>query len=52
MRTIAIVIPYYQREGGILRRALDSIYAQTFSSAAADHLRVKIVIVDDEKVCA
>ena len=48
MRTIAIVIPYYQREGGILRRALDSIYAQTFSSAAADHLRVKIVIVDDE----
>ena len=27
--TIAVIIPYFQREAGILRRALASVFAQT-----------------------
>jgi succinoglycan biosynthesis protein ExoW len=42
--TIAVVIPYYQREPGILRRALHSVFAQQLPA----DVRVKVVIVDDE----
>jgi succinoglycan biosynthesis protein ExoW len=41
--TIAVVVPYYQREPGILRRALRSVVAQYLPV----DLRVKIVVVDD-----
>ncbi|EJI84206.1 hypothetical protein AEST_30400 [Alishewanella aestuarii B11] len=39
--TAGIVIPFYQKEAGILRRCLDSIRNQTFSD------KVVLVIVDD-----
>lgn len=42
--TIAAVIPYYQREPGILRRALQSVASQQLPA----DMRVKIVVVDDE----
>jgi succinoglycan biosynthesis protein ExoW len=42
--TVAVVIPYYQREPGILRRALRSVFAQDLPA----NLRVKVVVVDDE----
>jgi len=41
MATFTIVIPFYQREKGILSRALTSIFGQTFQD-------FDIVIVDDE----
>lgn len=41
---IAVVIPYFQREPGILRRAVDSVIAQDLP----DGFDVKIVVVDDE----
>ena len=40
-----IIIPYYQRESGILLRALNSIFAQTFTD-------YRIVIVDDGSPCS
>lgn len=40
MATFTIVIPYYQKEAGILQRSLASIFAQTF----ADY---DILVVDD-----
>ena len=42
--TLAIVIPFYQRERGFLRRALDSVASQKLPC----DVRMKIVIVDDE----
>lgn len=42
--TIAVVIPYFQREPGILRKAIDSVVAQELP----DGVDVKIIIVDDE----
>lgn len=42
--TVAVVIPYYQREPGILRRALQSVFAQQLPADVG----VKVVIVDDE----
>lgn len=42
MRKIAIVIPYFQREAGILGRALASAYAQN-----AENVEVTILVVDD-----
>lgn len=42
--TIAVVIPYYQREPGILRRALRSVVEQDLPA----DMRVKVVVVDDE----
>lgn len=40
MPSLAVVIPYFQREAGILRRAVDSVRAQTFDDWT-------LVIVDD-----
>ena len=40
---VAVVIPYFQRREGILRRALQSILAQQLPAEA----RVEIVVVDD-----
>ncbi|MDR0787703.1 MAG: glycosyltransferase [Gemmatimonadota bacterium] len=40
--SIAVIIPYYQREPGLLRRALDSIAAQVGIE------RVVVLVVDDE----
>ena len=45
MTNISVIIPYYQRQPGILRRALDSVYAQDLSERS---LTVDIVIIDDE----
>jgi succinoglycan biosynthesis protein ExoW len=41
MATFTVVIPFYQKEAGILSRALNSIFAQDFQD-------FDIVIVDDE----
>ncbi|AYD02483.1 glycosyltransferase family A protein [Neorhizobium sp. NCHU2750] len=41
MATFTIVIPFYQKEKGILSRALETIFAQTFQD-------FDIVVVDDE----
>lgn len=41
MATFTIVIPFYQKEPGILRRALQSVFDQTYQD-------FDIVIVDDE----
>lgn len=41
---IAVVIPFFQREPGILRRAVESVIAQDLP----DGHDVKIVVVDDE----
>jgi succinoglycan biosynthesis protein ExoW len=45
MATFTIVIPFYQREAGILSRALTSIFEQSFED-------FDIVIVDDESPLA
>ena len=42
MRKIAVVIPYYQREAGILGRALASVFAQDAGGA-----EIRVLIVDD-----
>lgn len=42
--TVAVVIPFYQREPGILRHAIDSVLAQDLPDGVA----VKIVVTDDE----
>ena len=44
MTKVAVVIPYYQREPGILRRAMFSIYAQELPKG----VRVDVIVVDDE----
>lgn len=41
MATFTIIIPFYQRQVGILQRALSSVFAQTFQD-------FDVVIVDDE----
>ena len=41
VQMLTIVIPYFQRESGILRRALRSVFAQTTSE------RIHVLIVDD-----
>jgi len=43
MTIVAVVIPYFQRQPGILRRALASVAAQRLP----DDVRVKVVVVDD-----
>jgi succinoglycan biosynthesis protein ExoW len=42
-RRVGVVIPYYQREAGLLRRALDSVAAQQL----AGDVRLTVVVVDD-----
>lgn len=44
MTNVAVVIPYFQREPGILRRALDSVAAQNLP----DGVVLTVVIADDE----
>lgn len=44
MTKCSVVIPYYQRETGILRQALGSVFAQS-------HTDFDIIIVDDESPC-
>lgn len=39
--SVAVIIPFFQRESGILTRALDTVAAQT-------HRNIRIIIVDDE----
>lgn len=41
--SVAVVIPYFQREAGILRRAVDSVLAQSLPHGVS----VRIVVVDD-----
>lgn len=41
--SLAVVIPYFQREPGILRRALMSILHQTLPA----NVRVEVIVVDD-----
>lgn len=41
MATFSVVIPFYQRQAGILSRALDSIFAQSFQD-------FEVIIVDDQ----
>lgn len=41
---IGVVIPYFQREAGLLHRALSSVAAQ-------DHRPVQVVVVDDGSPC-
>ena len=43
MTKVSIIIPYYQREEGILRRALASVLAQQVAS----DVRVEVIVVDD-----
>ncbi len=45
MAQISIIIPFYQKQSGILRRALDSIFRQTFQD-------FDIIVVDDASPCA
>jgi succinoglycan biosynthesis protein ExoW len=40
---LAVIIPYYQRDPGILRRALDSVRGQDLPAA----LKVHVYLVDD-----
>ncbi len=40
---VAVIIPFYQREAGILRRAMDSVYAQELPEGTALH----VFIIDD-----
>lgn len=44
MTSVAVIIPYFQRTGDILRRALESIYRQD----VGPDVSVKVLIVDDE----
>lgn len=43
-RVVGVVIPYYQKEPGILRRALEGIAAQELPSDIA----IRVYIIDDE----
>jgi succinoglycan biosynthesis protein ExoW len=40
MSAIAVIIPYYQREPGLLRRALESVVAQEYQPA-------QVIVIDD-----
>lgn len=42
--TVAVVVPFFQREPGILLRSLDSLRAQRLPAG----VRLKVVVVDDE----
>lgn len=41
MAKLTVIIPFYQKEPGILRRALASVFAQTFND-------FNVIVVDDE----
>jgi succinoglycan biosynthesis protein ExoW len=40
---VAVIIPYFQREKGILRRAIDSVLAQQLPPAVA----LRVIVIDD-----
>ena len=40
---VAVIIPFYQKEGGILRRAVESILSQVL----APNIRVNVIIIND-----
>ncbi len=40
---LAVIIPYFQTEGGILRRALHSVWAQALPAEAI----LEVIVVDD-----
>ena len=44
MTRVAVVIPYFQREPGILRRALETVAGQRIG----DDIRLDVIVVDDE----
>lgn len=48
MIKIAIIVPYYQREAGLLRRALETVYAQDVGEDVA----VEVIVVNDESPSA
>jgi succinoglycan biosynthesis protein ExoW len=48
VRTISVVIPYYQREPGILNRALKSIHSQLIPEGWG----VDVIVVDDGSPCS
>ena len=48
MRTIAVVIPYFQREPGILGKALNSIHSQLIPEGWS----VEVIVVDDGSPCS
>ncbi|MBN9055714.1 MAG: glycosyltransferase, partial [Rhizobiales bacterium] len=41
MAKLTVIIPFYQKEPGILRRALTSVFAQGFND-------FDVIVVDDE----
>ena len=47
MRTVSVIVPFFQREGGILARALSSIASQDIPSGWF----VEVIIVDDSSPC-
>ncbi len=47
MRTISVIIPYFQREPGILSRALNSIISQEIPDGWA----VEVIVIDDASPC-
>ena len=47
MRTISVVIPFFQRDPGILTRALNSIQSQD----VPDDWAVEVIVVDDASPC-
>jgi succinoglycan biosynthesis protein ExoW len=47
VRTISVIIPFFQREPGILSRALNSIQSQTIPDGWA----IEVIIIDDASPC-
>lgn len=43
MKTVAVIIPYFQREPGILSRALDAVCAQQLPEGWA----IEVIVIDD-----
>lgn len=48
MKTVAVIIPFFQRQAGLLNRAVSSIFAQKLAS----DVLVKVIIADDESPVA
>ena len=46
-KTVSVIIPFYQREPGILTRALELIQLQQIP----DGWRVEVIVVDDASPC-
>lgn len=48
MKSVAVIIPYFQRQEGLLNRAVASVFAQQL----ADEVLVRVIIADDESPTA